>query len=194
MKLLSLCLLSAGLISPSFACSNLKPNSSAVGIAQTCDKSLGIKKITSVEGITEYRLANGLRVLLFPDASKPTITTNLVYMVGSRHENYGETGMAHLLEHLLFKPSANFGRKKGSKTPVEILNQTGAEFNGTTWYDRTNYYATFPANDDNLKQMLAMEADRMVNAAIDQNDLWNPLTQKGEMTVVRNEFEIGFHR
>lgn len=151
--------------------------------------SSAASKVASVEGITEYRLNNGLRVLLLPDASKPTITTNIVYMVGSRHENYGETGMAHLLEHLLFKPSLNFGIKKGSKTPVEILNSTGAQFNGTTWYDRTNYYATFPANDNNLRQLLELEADRMINATIDQNDLWNPQTQKGEMTVVRNEFE-----
>jgi zinc protease len=96
-----------------------------------------------------------------------------------------------LLEHLLFKPSANFGVKEGTKTPVEVLNAVGGEFNGTTWYDRTNYFSTFPANDDNLRLMLAMEADRMVNAAIDQNDLWNPKTNKGEMTVVRNEFEMG---
>ncbi|HZX26383.1 MAG TPA: pitrilysin family protein, partial [Telluria sp.] len=137
------------------------------------------------------RLGNGMRVLLFPDASKPTLTTNITYMVGSRHENYGETGMAHLLEHLLFKPSKNFGGKKGTKTPVEILNGLGAEFNGTTWYDRTNYYATFPANDANLHTMLALEADRMINANISQDDLWNTKTNKGEMTVVRNEFEMG---
>jgi zinc protease len=148
-------------------------------------------KVTSVEGITEYRLANGLRVLLFPDPSKPTLTTNIVYMVGSRYENYGETGMAHLLEHLMFKPSANFGVKKGTKTPVEVLNETGARFNGTTWYDRTNYFETFPASADNLRRVLALEADRMVNAAIDGNDLWNPQTKKGEMTVVRNEYEAG---
>ncbi len=148
-------------------------------------------RVTSVEGITEYRLANGLRVLLFPDSSKPSVTTNIVYMVGSRHENYGETGMAHLLEHLMFKPSANFGVKKGTRTPVDVLNAIGGSFNGTTWYDRTNYFASFPANDENLKLMLSLEADRMVNAAIDQNDLWNPKTQKGEMTVVRNEFESG---
>jgi zinc protease len=148
-------------------------------------------KVAAVEGITEYRLGNGMRVLLFPDASKPTVTTNMVYMVGSRHENYGETGMAHLLEHLLFKPSANFGKRKGSPTPVEVLNASGAQFNGTTWFDRTNYFATFPANDDNLGQILALEADRMVNAAIDQNDLWNSKTGQGEMTVVRNEFEMG---
>ncbi len=187
MKLITLLMLSAGIISPVLAMPNTAPAAGTISAKQIS----GAVKVTSVEGITEYKLNNGMRVILFPDASKPTITTNIVYMVGSRHENYGETGMAHLLEHLLFKPSANFGIKKGTKTPVEVLNSTGAEFNGTTWYDRTNYYATFPANEDNLRQMLALEADRMVNAAIDQNDLWNTKTQKGEMTVVRNEFEIG---
>jgi zinc protease len=177
-------MLSAGILSPAFAAAPAAPATSSVSKAAAV-------KVTSVEGITEYRLANGLRVLLFPDASKPTLTTNIVYMVGSRHENYGETGMAHLLEHLLFKPTANFGIKKGTKSPVEVLNQIGGRFNGTTWYDRTNYFATFPANDDNLKQMLALEADRMLNSPISQDDLWNNKTQKGEMTVVRNEFESG---
>jgi len=183
-KLLTAIMLSAGILSPAFAAAPAVPAKAAVSKAAAV-------KVTSVEGITEYRLANGLRVLLFPDASKPTLTTNIVYMVGSRHENYGETGMAHLLEHLLFKPTANFGIKKGSKTPVEVLNQTGGRFNGTTWYDRTNYFSTFPANDDNLKLMLELEADRMVNSPISQDDLWNNKTQKGEMTVVRNEFERG---
>ena len=185
-------MVSAGLLSPVFAAG---PAGSATAAAVPASARAGTQKgpvkVTSVEGITEYRLANGLRVLLFPDASKPTLTTNMVYMVGSRHENYGETGMAHLLEHLLFKPTGNFGVKKGTRSPVEVLNGLGAEFNGTTWYDRTNYYATFPANDENLRTMLALEADRMVNAPISQDDLWNAKENKGEMTVVRNEFEIG---
>ncbi len=186
MKLLPALMLSAGLLSPAFIlAAGVPPAASAHGKQGTP------VKFASVEGITEYRLANGMRVLLFPDASKPTLTTNIVYMVGSRHENYGETGMAHLLEHLLFKPTKNFGIKKGTPTVVQVLNESGAEFNGTTWYDRTNYHATFPANDDNLRQMLALEADRMVNSPIDQNDLWNTKTSKGEMTVVRNEFEMG---
>src|SRR3954471_2051379 len=80
----------------------------------------------AVEGITEYRLPNGLKVLLFPDASKPTVTVNVTYLVGSRHENYGETGMAHLLEHLMFK-----GSPKNKNIPQEFAAR-GMEFNGTT--------------------------------------------------------------
>jgi zinc protease len=180
-------MVTAGILSPVFAADKIP----AKRVEATSAVRHAPAKVTSVEGITEYRLANGLRVLLFPDASKPTLTTNMIYLVGSRHENYGETGMAHLLEHLLFKPTANFGVKKGTKSPVEVLNGLGADFNGTTWYDRTNYYATFPANDANLSLMLALEADRMVNSPIAQDDLWNTRTNKGEMTVVRNEFEIG---
>jgi zinc protease len=142
-------------------------------------------RITSVEGITEYRLANGLRVLLFPDPGKPTITVNITYMVGSRHENYGETGMAHLLEHLMFK-----GSKHHTDFNLEATQQ-GAQNNATTWTDRTNYFEILNADDAKLAWALDMEADRMVNAFISQKDLWNPETKQGEMTVVRNEFEAG---
>jgi zinc protease len=136
-------------------------------------------KVASVEGITEYRLANGLRVLLFPDASKPTVTVNITYLVGSRHESYGETGMAHLLEHLLFK-----GTPKNPDIPKQF-DQRGARFNGTTSFDRTNYFETVPADADNLKWAIELEADRMVNSFIARKDL------DSEMTVVRNEYERG---
>ena len=133
----------------------------------------------TVEGITEYTLPNGLRVLLFPDASKPTATVNITYLVGSRHEGYGETGMAHLLEHLVFK---------GSVCHVNIpqeLTSHGARPNGSTWFDRTNYFETFSATDSNLAWALDLEADRMVNSYIAKSDL------ESEFTVVRNEFEAG---
>ena len=138
-------------------------------------------EFTSVEGITEFRLSNGLRVLLAPDASKPTTTVNITYMVGSRHENYGETGMAHLLEHLVFKGTPSLP----GKTIVEEFARRGMRFNGTTFYDRTNYYETFAASDENLDWALKMEADRMVNSFIARSDL------DSEMTVVRNEMESG---
>lgn len=136
-----------------------------------------VDKITAVEGISEYRLKNGLTVLLFPDPSKETVTVNMTYKVGSKHENYGETGMAHLLEHLMFK-----GTKKHPDIPAE-LSAHGAKPNGTTWVDRTNYYETFAATDDNIDWALGLEADRMVNSFIAKDDL------DSEMTVVRNEFE-----
>ncbi|HEY2972494.1 MAG TPA: pitrilysin family protein [Pyrinomonadaceae bacterium] len=139
----------------------------------------GVDRVTSVEGITEYRLPNGLRVLLFPDPTKPTVTVNVTYLVGSRNENYGETGMAHLLEHLTFK-----GTPKHSNIPQELTTH-GARPNGSTGTDRTNYFETFAATDENLNWALDLESDRMVNSFIAKKDL------DSEMTVVRNEFESG---
>lgn len=142
----------------------------------------GIERVRSVEGIDEYRLANGLQLLLIPDQAKPTTTVNMTYRVGSRHESYGETGMAHLLEHMLFKGSAKYPQVWAE------FNKRGLAANGSTWYDRTNYTATFAANDDNLRWYLAWQADAMVNSFIDRKDL------DTEMTVVRNEMEQGENR
>ncbi len=153
-----------------------KPKAATATTATTAAKP---EKVTSVEGITEYRLGNGLRVLLFPDPTKPTITVNLTYLVGSRHEGYGETGMAHLLEHMLFKGSTNHPNINGE------LTAHGARSNASTWFDRTNYFETFEATDANLKWALELEADRMVNSFVAKKDL------DTEMTVVRNEFEMG---
>ena len=138
-----------------------------------------LQKIVTVEGITEYRLDNGLRVLLFPDHSKPRLTVNLTVFVGSRHEGYGEAGMAHLLEHMVFK-----GTPSHPNIP-RALQERGAQFNGTTSPDRTNYFETLPASDDNLEFAIALEADRLVNSSIKREAL------ASEMTVVRNEFERG---
>jgi zinc protease len=137
----------------------------------------GVERLTSVEGITEYRLANGLRVLLFPDPSNARITVNITYLVGSVDESAGEAGMAHLLEHMVFK---------GTPTHRNILKEIqdrGAQVNGTTAWERTNYFETFDASDENLDWALELEADRMINSLIAQEDL------DSEMTVVRNEFE-----
>jgi zinc protease len=139
----------------------------------------GVTKVTSVEGITEYRLDNGLRFLVFPDASKPVITVNITYLVGSRHEGAGEGGMAHLLEHMVFK-----GSPKHTNIPQE-LTEHGARPNGSTSEDRTNYFETFQASEVNLKWALDLESDRMVNSFIRQEDF------DKEFSVVRNEFEMG---
>ncbi len=137
----------------------------------------GMSKVTSVEGVDEYRLTNGLQVLLIQDDSKPTTTVNVTYRVGSKHENYGETGMAHLLEHLLFKGSPGH-----SKVWAEFTKR-GLRANGSTSVDRTNYFASFSANEENLQWYLGWQADAMVNSFIARKDL------DTEMTVVRNEME-----
>ena len=139
----------------------------------------GMRKITSVEGVDEYRLTNGLQVLLIQDDSKPTTTVNVTYRVGSKNESYGETGMAHLLEHLLFK-----GSPKHRQVWAEFTKR-GLRANGSTWLDRTNYFASFSANEANLQWYLGWQADAMVNSFIARKDL------DTEMTVVRNEMEMG---
>jgi zinc protease len=149
----------------------------AASTASAAEPPARLSKETTAFGITQYRMDNGLRVLLFPDQSKPTVLVNITYLVGSRLEGYGETGMAHLLEHMLFK---------GTPTRPDVwklLEDHGANFNGSTWWDRTNYYEELPASNENLDFALALEADRMVNSKIAGEDLAK------EFSVVRNEFE-----
>lgn len=135
--------------------------------------------MVTIEGITEYRLDNGLKVVLYPDLSKPTATVCMTYLVGSRQENYGETGMAHLLEHLMFKGSTNY------PNPTAEFTNRGFQMNGSTWLDRTNYFLSFVSNESNMKFALGWHADAMVNSFIARKDL------DSEMTVVRNEYEMG---
>ena len=138
-----------------------------------------VEELVTIEGITQYQLDNGLQILLYPDDSAPTVTVNLTVFVGSRHEGYGETGMAHLLEHMVFKGTPPHGDLPG------LLTEKGARFNGTTSLDRTNYYETLPAGNENLEFAIRLEADRMINSYIKGSDL------QSEFSVVRNEFERG---
>ena len=151
----------------------------ALGLTQllSAAESPAPKRVATVEGITEYQFENGLRLLLFPDNSQSKVSLNMTVLVGSRNEGYGETGMAHLLEHMVFK-----GTPTHTNIP-QALNQHGAQFNGSTSSDRVNYYETLAATDANLEFALALEADRLVNSLIKKEDL------ESEMTVVRNEFE-----
>ncbi len=151
----------------------------SLGLGQSVFAADVPEKVVTVEGVTEYKYPNGARVLLFPEDSQPTITVNMTVLVGSRHEGYGEAGMAHLLEHLVFKGTPTF-----PEVP-KALRDHGASFNGTTNQDRTNYFETLPATDENLDFAIHMECDRLVNSFIDRNDLLS------EFTVVRNEFERG---
>lgn len=132
-----------------------------------------------VEGMVSYRLPNGLELILYPNSTKASTTINLTVNVGSRHEGYGETGMAHLLEHLVFKGSPKF------PTGIAELSSRGFRVNGTTSWDRTNYFASFPRSDENTQWMIQWLGDVLVNAYIRKQDL------DSEMTVVRNEFERG---
>ena len=160
------------------ACSNSDSDSENVNskMATTAAK---MDYVRNVEGIDEYTLSNGMKVLLYPDPAQPKTLVNITYKVGSVHENYGETGMAHLLEHMLFKGSTNY------KEIDKQFNKRGMQVNATTWLDRTNYFELFESNEENLAWALAMEADRMVNATFSKTEL------DSEMTVVRNEMERG---
>jgi zinc protease len=152
---------------------------SASQAAEEPKKSVAPTEVRRIEGVSEYRLPNGLQVLLYPDESSSTVSINVTYKVGSRHESYGETGMAHLLEHMNFK---------GTPTHTKIMDELsarGGRANATTSWDRTWYYETLPATTSNLEWALGMEADRMTHSFIAKKDL------DTEMTVVRNEFENG---
>src|SRR5262245_26658105 len=139
----------------------------------------GVRKGASMAGITEYTYPNGLRVLMLPDSGSNVITVNVVYLVGSRHEGYGESGMAHLLEHL------NFIKSTHDRNIKKELEDHGARWNGSTYFDYTNYFETVNASEENLRWALGLEAERMVNMRIEKALL------DTEMTVVRNEFERG---
>ena len=149
---------------------------SACAITEKAENSELIH-VRSIEGIEEYQLSNGLKVLLYPDPAQAKTLVNITYRVGSVHEEYGETGMAHLLEHMLFKDSKNY------KDIDKEFNKRGMQINATTWLDRTNYFEAFQADPDTLQWALGMEADRMINASFTADEL------ASEMTVVRNEME-----
>jgi len=169
----------SSVIAAAFLTTSLVGNAQQGSAPVSSNQQHAPQRVTSVEGITEYHLSNGLRVLLYPEQSKPLITVNITYLVGSRQESYGETGMAHLLEHLMFK-----GTPTHRNIPDEI-SVHGAKVNGQTNTDRTNYYEVLAASDANLEWALGLEADRMVNSFIAKKDL------DSEMTVVRNEMESG---
>ena len=143
----------------------------------------GIEHIQTLNGIQEYRLtANGLRVLLMPDEDLPVATVMVTYEVGSRDEVTGTTGATHILEHMMFKGTEKFNSSDDSDY-FSQMDKIGARSNATTYFDRTNYYATLPS--DYVPLAIELEADRMRNLRILEEDL------ESEMTVVRNEYERG---
>ncbi len=146
-------------------------------------KAAGFAHVKTVGEISEYRLeSNNLQVLLKPEHSTPTVTFMVTYRVGSRNEVTGTTGATHLLEHLMFKGTPKFNRVNGTSVD-QLLERIGGIYNATTWLDRTNYYANI--GSEHLEKYVEIEADRMKNLWLKDED------RKPEMTVVRNEFEIG---
>ncbi len=117
------------------------------------------------------RLANGLRLVVSPDRSVPVVAVNLWYDVGSRDEPAGQTGWAHLFEHLMFQGSAHVAAGEH----MQLLQNAGGSVNGTTWFDRTNYFETVPTGA--LDLALWLEADRMASLA-DNLDAANLYTQR----------------
>jgi len=146
-------------------------------------KEPGFKFIKASGGIEEYRLtSNKLRVLTLEEHSAPVTTFMVTYHVGSRNEAIGHTGATHLLEHLMFKGSKKYNKENNTAIWTELQN-IGAQINATTWNDRTNYFEVVPS--EHLERAIAIEADRMRNAFLKDED------RQPEMTVVRNEFERG---
>ncbi len=144
---------------------------------------LGFSHVKSLGGIDEYRLdGNGLTVLLVPDHSAPVVTFEVTYQVGSRNEVTGTTGATHILEHMMFKGSDAFNDAKGNSIK-QMLERVGGQFNASTSFDRTNYFATI--GRENLEGYIAIEADRMRHLWLHESD------RQSEMTVVRNEYERG---
>jgi len=141
-----------------------------------------IEFVVEEDGIREYRLTNGMKLLLVENRVAPVATACVLYRVGSRNEAVGHTGATHLLEHMLFKGTPTFNKERNTQIAA-TLQKIGADFNATTWYDRTNYYETVPS--DQLELAIKLEADRMRNSFIADAD------RQSEMTVVRNELERG---
>ncbi len=135
------------------------------------------------DGVSRYEMrSNGMEILLREDHAAPVVSFLVLYRVGSRNEAVGHTGSTHMLEHMMFKGTPEMNRDKGNQIAA-VLERVGADFNATTWYDRTNYYETVPS--DQLELAIRIEADRMRNAYIADED------RQSEMTVVRNELERG---
>jgi len=157
------------------AASTLLLNSMQVWAQADTKKSLIAE--ASAGGISSYTLSNGFKIILIPFPTASNVRVELLVKTGSKLEGYGETGMAHLLEHMLFKGAGN------RKNIKDDLTAMGANWNGTTTADRTNYFETLSSDPQKLDEVLRLEADRFIRSKFTKADL------DSEMTVVRNELE-----
>ncbi len=117
--------------------------------------------------LIRYQLKNGLTVLLLPDNSHPVVAVDLWYRVGSKNEEPGKSGFAHLFEHMMFEGSENVGKAQHLK----IISDVGGSVNGSTSHDRTNYWEVVPANQ--LELVLWLEADRMRSLDLSEKNFRN---------------------
>jgi zinc protease len=131
--------------------------------------------------ITYYKLPNGLRVILSPDSTAPTVVTAVYYRIGFRVEPRERTGFAHLFEHMMFQGSRNLGKMEF----IRLVQENGGVLNGSTRFDFTNYFELLPSNK--LETALWAEADRMKGLAITEENL------KNQQAVVINEVEVNVH-
>ena len=131
---------------------------------------------------SDDRLPNGLRILIAEDHLAPVVAVNLWYDVGSKHEQPGRTGFAHLFEHVMFQGSRHVAKAEH----IALVQAAGGTMNGSTWLDRTNYYETLPSNQ--LELALWLEADRMATLpdALSQENLDN------QREVVKNEKRFSY--
>jgi predicted Zn-dependent peptidase len=133
-------------------------------------------RVPTIE-FTDERLVNGLRLIVAEDHLAPVAAINIWYAVGSKHEQPGKTGFAHLFEHVMFQGSAHVTKAEH----IGLIQAVGGTMNGTTWLDRTNYFETVPSHQ--LELALWLEADRMGTLldALSQENLDN------QRDVVKNE-------
>ena len=127
----------------------------------------GFEFVDAAKGISEYRLRkNGLRVLHLERKGTGTVTSNTMYLAGSRDETRGETGLAHMLEHMAFKPTKE-DLKKGYKlgASIQFQSETGCLLNADTWKDRTRYYFTYPTKY--IDQALEIASAQMTDVLLD---------------------------
>lgn len=144
----------------------------------------GYELIQRVGAIEEYRLtSNGLRLLYLHRPGTETVTTNIVYLVGARDEARGETGLAHMLEHMLFKPTAyDRTHRITDGSAMHFERTTGSTLNANTWKDRTTYYFSTPSTL--LGEALRIEADRMEHVILTDQAL------RPEQGNVLSEFDM----
>lgn len=139
--------------------------------------------VKEVESIKEYTLkSNGLRILLFQISGTGVITSNLVYRVGSRDEMPGETGLAHMLEHMLFKPTKFDRARKQNSGAMVFEREVGVILNATTARERTNYYFSYPKT--HITRALTIEAERMNDVLLTDKEFLP------ERTNVLSEFDM----